>query len=190
MVAEGSLFGAARNSAPVAAIRTWRPALVGAVAREPCQMTANAACSTPKCRSSGGCRADGALATLPSCAGTKEKWINRSRRAFVGKAFAVMSGIIATPLLSLPALGGEDPIPFIDIVVKKTPPGNAIGRMQTDPNGYLKFKFLQAGTYEVSDKFGNKASVKHQGGPVKWRLIGTVNNGKPVWTLVDDDNPL
>jgi len=116
--------------------------------------------------------------------------MNRSRRAFVGRALAAMSGVIALPLLSLPALAGEDPIPLIDVVVKRTPPGNAIARMQTDRNGYLRFKFLEAGTYEVSDKFGNKASVKHQGGPVKWRLIGSTKNGKPVWTLVDESNPL
>ena len=116
--------------------------------------------------------------------------MNRSRRAFVGKALAAMSGVIAMPLLSLPTLAGEDPIPLIDVVVKKTPPGAIVGRMQTDRNGYLRFKSLSSGTYVVSDKFGNKASVKHQGGPAKWGLIGSTTNGKPVWTLVDESNPL
>ncbi len=116
--------------------------------------------------------------------------MNRSRRAFVGKALVAMSGVIAMPLLSLPALAAEDPIPGVDVVVEKVPPGVNVGRKQTDRNGYLRFKFLEAGTYEVSDRFGNKASVKHQGGPVKWRLIGTTKNGKPVWTLVDESNSL
>lgn len=118
--------------------------------------------------------------------------MNRSRRAFVGRALAGMSGVIALPLLSLPALAqsSEDPIPLIDVVVEKTPPGNVVGRMRTDRNGYLRFKFLEAGTYKISDRFGNKASVRHQGGPVKWRLIGSTKNGKPVWTLVDESNPL
>ena len=116
--------------------------------------------------------------------------MNRSRRAFVGKALGAMSGVIAIALLSLPALAADDPIPGVDVVVEKVPPGVNVGRIQTDRNGYLRFKFLEAGTYEVSDRFGNKASVKHQGGPVKWRLIGTTKNGKPVWTLVNESNPL
>lgn len=116
--------------------------------------------------------------------------MNRSRRAFLAKALAAASGVIAMPLLSLPALSVEDPIPLIDVVVKRTPPGNAIARMQTDRNGYLRFKFLEAGTYEVSDKFGNKAMVKHPGGVAKWRLVGSIRDGKPIWTLVDESNPL
>jgi len=91
---------------------------------------------------------------------------------------------------TLPALAGEDPIPLIDVVVEKTPPGVNIGRMQTDRNGYMRFKSLSSGTYVVSDKFGNKASVKHRGGPVKWRLIGSTKDGKWVWTLVDESDPL
>ena len=116
--------------------------------------------------------------------------MNRSRRALVVEALAVLSSAIVLPLVSLPALAGEDPIPLIDVVVEKTPPGVNVGRMQTDRNGYLRFKSLSSGSYVVSDKFGNKASVKHQGGPVKWRLIGSTKNGKPVWTLVDESNPL
>lgn len=116
--------------------------------------------------------------------------MNRSRRAFVGKAFAAMSGVIVIPLLSLPALSAEDPIPGVDVVVEKIPPGVNVGRMQTDRNGYLWFKSLSSGTYVVSDKFGNQASVRHRGGSVKWRLIGSRKNGKPVWTLIDESNPL
>ena len=113
--------------------------------------------------------------------------MNRSRRAFFGKTLAAMSGVIAMTLLSMPALAaGEDPIPLIDVVVEKTPPGHPVARMQTDRNGYLRFKLLSPGTYVVSDKFGNKASVKHKGGPVKWRLIGSTKNGKLAWTLVDE----
>jgi len=116
--------------------------------------------------------------------------MDSSRRAFLRKAFVTMAGVIIMPLLSFPVLAGEDPIPLIDVVVEKTPPGSNVGRLQTDRNGYLRFKSLPSGTYVVSDKFGNKANVKHQGGPVKWRLISTTKNGKPVWTLVDESNPL
>jgi hypothetical protein len=96
----------------------------------------------------------------------------------------------AVPLLSSAALAAEDPIPHIDVVVEKIPPGSNVGRFRSDQNGYLWFKSLDAGTYHVTDRAGAKAVVKHRGGPVKWRLIGTKKNGKPVWTLIDESEPL
>ena len=36
----------------------------------------------------------------------------------------------------------EDPIPLIDVVVEKTPPGNAQGKATTDAEGKFKFDFL------------------------------------------------
>ena len=117
--------------------------------------------------------------------------MNSLRRAFFRQAFMMMSGFIAALLLPSSAIsGGEDPIPLIDVVVEKTPPGQAQGRMQTDRNGYLWVKSLSAGTYVINDVFGNEAVVKHRGGPAKWRLLGYIKNGKPVWTLVDESNPL
>lgn len=36
----------------------------------------------------------------------------------------------------------EDPIPLIDVVVEKTPPGQAQGRVQTDGNGNYEFEYV------------------------------------------------
>lgn len=113
-----------------------------------------------------------------------------SRRALVGAAMAAMLVGPSMPLLSSPALAADDPIPGVDVVVEKVPPGQGIGRFRSDGNGYLRFKSLQAGTYHVSDKAGAKAVVRHKGGPAKWRLLGSMKDGKPVWTLVDESDPL
>jgi len=116
--------------------------------------------------------------------------MNSLRRAFFRQAFMMMSGFIAMLLLPSSVIAGEDPIPLIDVVVEKTPPGHGQGRMQTDRNGYLWVKSLSAGTYVINDVFGNEALVKHRGGLAKWRLLGFIRNGKPVWTLVDESDPL
>lgn len=88
-----------------------------------------------------------------------------------------------------PAQAGEDPIPLIDVVVEKTPPGHAF-YARTDTKGYISYRSLSAGNYVVSDRYGNKASLKHPGGPARWRLVGTKTPRGPVWTLVDESNPL
>lgn len=36
----------------------------------------------------------------------------------------------------------EDPIPLIDVVVEKTPPGNSQGKVTTDINGMFEFEFM------------------------------------------------
>lgn len=38
----------------------------------------------------------------------------------------------------------DDPIPLIDVVVEKTPPGNAFGATVTDENGEFVFEFIEA----------------------------------------------
>ncbi|TBR20359.1 MAG: carboxypeptidase regulatory-like domain-containing protein [Chitinophagaceae bacterium] len=83
----------------------------------------------------------------------------------------------------------NDPIPLIDVVVRKTPPGNGFNA-RSDRNGYIILRELPKGYYVVTDKFGNKGSINHRGGNARWRLMGDPNNGKPVWTLIDESNPL
>ena len=53
---EGEIVSSGAEHAIVAAISAWRPALEGAVARGPCQMTTTVATKTQKRWSSGGCR--------------------------------------------------------------------------------------------------------------------------------------
>lgn len=112
---------------------------------------------------------------------------SRRIRALAVTAFLLAFGTVTTVLSVYAA---EDPIPGVDVVVERVPPGNAIGRFQTDRNGYVAFRSLAAGTYVVSDRYGNKASIDHRGGQATWRLVGSIKDGKPTWTLVDESKPL
>jgi hypothetical protein len=89
--------------------------------------------------------------------------------------------------LSLPALASTDPIPGVDVVVEKVPPGHVVGRLQSDQGGYLRFKSLEAGTYIIRDRFGNSAKIKHRGGPAAWQLVGTKAKARPTWMLISTD---
>ena len=111
------------------------------------------------------------------------------RRALVGTALAAMLIVSVVMLLSVPASAAEDPIPGVDVIVERVPPGSSIGRFRSDGNGYLRFKSLDAGTYHVTDRAGSKAIVWHKGGPANWRLMGIKKNGKLVWTLADESDP-
>lgn len=108
------------------------------------------------------------------------------RHSFFSMAFMITSGFITILLLSSSVVAGEDPIPLIDVVVEKTPPGQGRGMMQTDQNGYMRIESLSPGIYVINDIFGNMASIEHQGGPASWRLLGFIQEGKPVWALVED----
>lgn len=112
---------------------------------------------------------------------------SRRIQALAMTAFLLAFGTVTSP----PSVyASEDPIPGVDVVVEKVPPGNAIGRFQTDRNGYVAFRSLSAGTYVVSDGYGNKASIEHKGGQARWRLVGSIKDGKPTWTLIDEGKPL
>lgn len=116
--------------------------------------------------------------------------MDRVKRKFLGLAM-VLALLLAggSGFFSTVALATEDPIPLIDVVVKKTPPGNGF-TARTDRNGYLVFKWLAAGNYVVSGKNGATNTIRHLGGPARWKLLGTTSGGKSVWTLVDESNPL
>jgi hypothetical protein len=66
----------------------------------------------------------------------------------------------------------EDPIPLIDVVVEKTPPGQ--GRItypvKTDSKGYIHFKSLPEGRYVVTAPNQGDKVFLHQGGPVSWKI--------------------
>ena len=108
-----------------------------------------------------------------------------SRRSFLA-AVAVGAPLVAVSGL---ASAAEDPIPGVDVVVEKVPPGH-ISRVTTDPRGYLPFRWLSPGNYFITDRHGNKASIKHPGGPVRWRLVEAKTPRGPGWTLVDESDPL
>ncbi len=106
-----------------------------------------------------------------------------------GKLAVTLACFIALSTQTMTAVAA-DPIPGVDVVVEKIPPGVRVGRVKTDRYGCLVFKFLPSGRYEVYDKFGNRASREHDGGPARWRLIGSIKERKLVWSLVDECNPL
>ena len=84
-----------------------------------------------------------------------------------------------------------DPIPGVDVVVEKVPPGNAVFSTTTDRNGFINSRTpLPAANYRVRDKAGHSATIKHKGGTVRWRLTAATRNGKTIWTLSDGSDPL
>jgi len=106
----------------------------------------------------------------------------------VGRLAVTLACLIALSTQTTTAVAA-DPIPGVDVVVEKIPPGIRVARVKTDSNGCLVLKFLQSGRYQVYDKFGNRASLEHEGGPAKWRLLGSIKEGEPVWSLVDECDP-
>ena len=102
-----------------------------------------------------------------------------------GRLAVTLACLIALSTQTMTAVAA-DPIPLIDVVVERVPPGIKFARVKTDRRGCLFFKSLQSGRYEVYDKFGNRASLEHDGGPAKWRLLGSIKEGEPVWSLVDE----
>ena len=114
--------------------------------------------------------------------------MDRTKHKSYGLIIALAAALSVFPLAGQ-AVATEDPIPLIDVVVKKTPPGNAF-TARTNSNGYLVFKSLAAGTYVVNDGNRHKRTFQHAGGPAKWKLFKVNGNGRAVWTLMDDSNPL
>lgn len=102
-----------------------------------------------------------------------------------GRLAVTIACIIALSTQTTAAVAA-DPIPGVDVVVEKVPPGVRVARVKTDRHGCLIFKFLESGRYDVYDGFGNRTSLEHDGGPAKWRLVGSVKDVEPVWSLLDE----
>lgn len=114
-----------------------------------------------------------------------------ARRLIVKTAAAALLACAGGVLTATAALAAEDPIPGVDVVVEKVPPGNAIANVRTDKDGIIAFRSLEAGGYRVRDRAGdNSASIKHKGGPARWRLVQSMQSRKPVWSLVDVSEPM
>ncbi|MDP3466911.1 MAG: hypothetical protein Q8S11_01160 [Daejeonella sp.] len=78
------------------------------------------------------------------------------------------------------------PIPGVDVVVEKVPPGNDVGRSTTDKNGMIFLRNLEQGYYEVRDRKNSvRAGIHHRGGAVRWQLLKVRDARKPTWVLVD-----
>jgi len=91
----------------------------------------------------------------------------------------------ATYTLSAQILS-HDPIPGVDVVVEKIPPGQNIGGFTTDKNGMIFLRNLEQGYYEVRDRKNSvRAGIHHRGGAVRWQLLKVRDARKPTWVLVD-----
>jgi len=121
--------------------------------------------------------------------------MNTSRRVFISSAVAAglaFAGILAVgnAAFALQA-AAEDPIPHIDVVVEKVPPGNGVFSGPTDARGMLYIRHLDAGYYEVRDVDNTvRAGIRHRGGPARWQLRQQRDTRRPIWTLADQSDPL
>ena len=105
-----------------------------------------------------------------------------SRRSMI-TALLVAAGSIA---FWRPAHASEDPIPGVDVVVEKIPPGNAVGRTTTDRRGMIRFDHLDAGYYEVRSPDNTmRAGIRHAGGPAQWQLLQRIDAHVPTWSLMN-----
>ena len=88
-------------------------------------------------------------------------------------------------LLTTYASAYEDPIPGVDVVVEKVPPGNGIARVTTDSKGRIALKGdFERGYYEVRNHENTiRAGIEHRGGQIRWQLLSSGDSKKP-WKLV------
>jgi len=130
-----------------------------------------------------------------------------SRREAIGLALAAGSTALVLPGGAIGAQAmAEDPIPGVDVVVEKVPPGNAVANVTTDRRGMIALRDLEAGYYEVRTADNTvRAGIRHPGGPVRWQLrqqiapdrdptarqpLGERRPPRVIWTLADQADPL
>ncbi|KPP82863.1 MAG: hypothetical protein HLUCCA04_01980 [Oceanicaulis sp. HLUCCA04] len=118
--------------------------------------------------------------------------MKQSRRIFIRSALgASIAGLAFAGQASARQALGNDPIPLIDVVVEKVPPGHAIAQVTTDRRGMIAFRDLDAGYYEVRDRDDTvRAGIRHPGGPARWQLRQGRDSRRPIWTLADQSDPL
>lgn len=121
--------------------------------------------------------------------------MQHSRRGFIKAAITAglaFTGVLASgnAAFALQA-AAQDPIPHIDVIVEKVPPGHAFFSGPTDARGMLYFRHLDPGYYEVRDPADTvRAGIRHAGGPARWQLRQQRDLRRPIWTLADQSDPL
>lgn len=118
--------------------------------------------------------------------------MKQSRRIFIQAALgAGIAGLAFAGQSSARQATAEDPIPLIDVVVEKVPPGNGVATVTTDQRGMIVLRNLEAGYYEVRNMDNTvRAGIRHPGGPVRWQLRQRRDSRRPTWTLADQSDPL
>jgi hypothetical protein len=111
----------------------------------------------------------------------------KSRREAIKLTFAAgLAGMVVTGAASGFQAHSEDPIPGVDVVVEKVPPGNAFAYVTTDARGIIMFRDLEAGYYEVRNADDTqRAGIRHPGGPARWqlRLRSDPASRRQIWLL-------
>lgn len=97
----------------------------------------------------------------------------------------ILSAMLAAFGSMTPASASNDPIPGVDVVVERVPPGHAIGQVTTTNNGIIAFKGKhKQGYYVVSDRANtNRAAINHKGGEILWQLVKSGDRRNP-WKLI------
>lgn len=80
----------------------------------------------------------------------------------------------------------SDPIPGVDVVVEKIPPGHSIGQITTNSNGIIAFKGnYDRGYYEVRNRENTiRTGIIHSGGQIRWQLLNSGDRKNP-WKVVE-----
>jgi uncharacterized protein with von Willebrand factor type A (vWA) domain len=122
----------------------------------------------------------------------REGVMKQSRRIFIQSTLsASIAGLAFAGQSSARQAQAEDPIPLIDVVVEKVPPGHAVANVTTDRRGMIAMRDLEAGYYEVRDANNTvRAGIRHRGGPVRWQLRQRRDTRRPIWSLADQSDPL
>jgi len=102
------------------------------------------------------------------------------------KSILMPTLLLVVSLTLIPyVFASSDPIPGVDVVVEKIPPGHSIGRVTTDSKGVIALKGdFERGYYEVRNRDNTiRAGIEHQGGQIRWQLLKSGDSKKP-WKLV------
>lgn len=85
-----------------------------------------------------------------------------------------------------PLSASTDPIPGVDVIVEKIPPGHSIGWTRTDSKGIIALNGqFERGYYEVVNRSNTiRAGIIHKGGAIRWQLLKSGNRLKP-WMVID-----
>ena len=104
-----------------------------------------------------------------------------------------MKVILMSAILTFASVGfipqvsaSNDPIPGVDVIVEKVPPGHSIGWVITNSNGIIALKGnFERGYYEVCNRDNTiRAGITHTGGSIRWQLVKSGNRIKP-WKVID-----
>jgi hypothetical protein len=97
----------------------------------------------------------------------------------------ILSAMLAAFGSMTPVSASNDPIPLIDVIVEKVPPGHSVGWVTTNSNGIIALKGnFERGYYEVSDRANtNRAGINHRGGEIRWQLVKSGDRRYP-WKLI------